>query len=264
MGTTTERWFATRSGLNARTDEDRAMAHEQEGPFGSRELARTALATIFRDGVRAALEGAPGSVARDFGPQYLDLLTALATHPGDDHWTVQGVQWRLWRADQPAEAPEPRKVVALPAAAPTPVTVALNVSELSPRMREALTGAVELAGGQTYLRSDVLVGTSVALIRRDLVTPGNTHYLTPAGLRARARLAELAEAGAVLDGRVPVADYVHAEVPEAEPWSHARALGYLEQFVEYVLKRGNLSDASARELREALAEVQRHCPTREG
>jgi hypothetical protein len=53
----------------------------------------------------------------------------------------------------------------------------------------------------------------------------------------------------------------HKPVDEPERWSHARALGHLEQAVENVLRRNAMYDQLAESsLRDALDAVQRHCP----
>ena len=88
-------WYALRRGLNARTDEDIAMAHERLGPFDDRQTAYDTLRQRFKDGVNAALQSRPGSTAHLFGDQYLQLLWLMLRYPDEDSWTWRGVRWSL-------------------------------------------------------------------------------------------------------------------------------------------------------------------------
>lgn len=277
-------WFVTRTSRNASTDEDRAMAHQQLGPFRDRDEARRVFAAHLRDGLERALTEGPGTIAWDFRNQYLMLLFRLAADPEAQSWTSGGVIWSMWalesdpgptgdpnrlrvvREDQQAEAP-----------APTKVTVALNLSELSGTMRAGLLD-----------RGGLKAGTRAALVRRGLLTqdgPGAMPKLTKAGERARDRLEPPVGSRVrhVDHGRVGTVLAIHHgswsdsvvlqwddwEVPTAGSAAFlelapSEALGYLEKAVETFLARwdaGQSDEAElVRNLRAAYEAAQEHCP----
>lgn len=252
---TITRWYAERRGLNASTDEDRAMASQRLGPFASQEAARVGLIDHCRAGAEAALEGTNhGSVAHLFGRQYVGLLAMIAEQPDLKVWIREGVQWSLRCVEVPEDLGSLLQLGALgrtehesaPAGStgPTKVTVALNVANLTPAMRTAL---LEEHGGHA---------TTAALNRRGLATISpsmsrNGHYglnLTEAGRRAAAKIRADMDAEPILpperadiawleisdDGRRELAEHLRvglACATEAER-SGSAMYAYVLSFVE--------------------------------
>ena len=88
-------WYATRQGLNATTDEDRAMAYQRLGPFDDRDEGYRWLCEYMRDGVLAALKAKRFSTPHLFGEQYLQLLWRLLQFPQTNEWVYESVRWSL-------------------------------------------------------------------------------------------------------------------------------------------------------------------------
>lgn len=279
------RWYARRSGANASTDEDRAMAHQELGPFASRDEARRTLVGTFATGAWEALNAEPRSVTQMFGGQYVGLLLRVAAEPDAQSWSFEGAVWTLWEipavcvdhvVKDPAVPevavgksgieivtevdfrPGQHKVIEAAAPEPTRVTVTLNVSDLSERMRDALLNSHP----DNRLDGNDLSGTRVALINRGLVEAGHGgRYLplTEAGLRARDRLEELRDADAPVESQATEGDEPYrgedyfGEPVDHENHAHAYAYGVLRAAAQMILERNNLSGYSAEQLRAALA-----------
>lgn len=262
------RWYARRSGANASTDEDRAMAHQELGPFASRDEARRTLVGTFATGAWEALNAEPRSVTQMFGGQYVGLLLRVAAEPDAQSWSFEGAVWTLWELPVPDQQPSTvtevdfrpgqHKVIEAATPEPTKVTVTLNVSELSERMRDALLNSHP----DNRLDGNDLSGTRVALINRGLVEAGHGgRYLplTEAGLRARDRLEELRDADAPVESQATEGDEPYrgedyfGEPVDHENHAHAYAYGVLRAAAQMILERNNLSGYSAEQLRAALA-----------
>lgn len=158
----TEKWFAKRQSVTARTDEDAAMASKTEGPFVDRYEARAALITLIEREI-AGWKRMGMDASRD------ERALVRVVEDGEDDVTEGNVRWHIVDVSPPAAPVKARK--------------------LSPVMTLVLF-AVSNNDENTIFATKT--GTWAALVTRGLVTPGSRptdHKLTDAGRAEVARLA---------------------------------------------------------------------------
>ena len=94
----TEKWFAKRQSVTARTDEDAAMASKTEGPFVDRYEARAALITLIEREI-AGWKRMGMDASRD------ERALVRVVEDGEDDVTEGNVRWHIVDVSAPHSAP---------------------------------------------------------------------------------------------------------------------------------------------------------------
>lgn len=162
----TEKWFAKRQSVTARTDEDAAMASKTEGPFVDRYEARAALITLIEREIA-------GWKRMGMDASRAERALVRVVEDNEDDVTEGNVRWHIVNVGQPVAPVKSR---------PLSATMSLTLVGLAMNDENAIFATK--------------TGTWAALVTRGLVTPGSRptdHQLTDAGRVEAARLAPLTD-----------------------------------------------------------------------